>query len=595
MSAAPRKWLEIIRFEIGYQLSRKSTWVVFGAFLVMLMGQTNGQAMNAIDGEILFHAPLALAENGAIMCLVGLLVAAAVAGDAATRDAQLRIESLMHAAPIGRGAYLGGRFIGAFLVVALLLLAIPLAPIVAPFVHPDLEAEHLGTFRPAAYLQTYFLLIAPNAFAGTAILFSLATLVRHTMGSYLGAAFVLIGSVLSRQFIGKTLGRWELAQWLDPMAITTTDVMRKSWSPADLNARMVGLEGALLGNRLLWFVVALGVLAFTYTRFRYGGHAASRRWWQRRGGRVRELNEQPVALHAPIDVPRDFRVAGRLRQTLTIVRDSLREMVTGWSWLVLPFLFVQVATATKMMGHLGTPYLPTTGRVLDSLGGTLNLILVFIVLFAGELVWRERDANMQTLADTVPVPNGVRFAGKLLGLWLVVVALHAVLMLAGVLIQVRTGYYELEPLLYLQILFGLELVEALVFALLALSVHVLVNHKHVGHVVMVLLVMATIVLGALGIEHPLLIYGSDPGWRWSPISGFGPYVGPVLWFELYWAAWTLLLALVAFLFWVRGVQSGVRDRMRTARRRLTGRTIGVAAEAIALVLLVGGFIFYNTN
>jgi hypothetical protein len=79
------------------------------------------------------------------------------------------------------------------------------------------------------------------------------------------------------------------------------------------------------------------------------------------------------------------------------------------------------------------------------------------------------------------------------------------------------------------------------------------------------------------------------------MSGFGPFVGPVLWFELYWAAWVLLLALVARLFWVRGVEGGMGVRLRIARRRLTGRTVGAVAAALGLVLLVGGFIFYNTN
>ena len=29
-------------------------------------------------------------------------------------------------------------------------------------------------------------------------------------------------------------------------------------------------------------------------------------------------------------------------------------------------------------------------------------------------------------------------------------------------------------------------------------------------------------------EHPLLILGSEPSWRHSPISGFGPFLAPVL-------------------------------------------------------------------
>nr|MBA3640939.1 hypothetical protein [Acidobacteriota bacterium] len=290
--------------------------------------------------------------------------------------------------------------------------------------------------------------------------------------------------------------------------------------------------------------------------------------------------------------------AVRLRQTLSIPRDSLREMVTGWSWLVFPIVLALAATNEDLLLTManGTPVLPSTDRVIGTFRGPLNAVLVFIVLFAGELVWRERDANIQSLSDAAPVPDWVPFAGKLLGLWIVIAALHALLILSGVIVQVRLGWYDFDPALYVRIMLGLQLIAPLAFALLALSVHVLVNHKHVGHVVVLLLAIAVPTLTAqFGIEHPLLIYGSTPAWDYSPISSFGPFLGPVLWFELYWAAWTLLLAIVARLFWVRGVDLRLRERVRVARRRFTGAAAGGFAATAALVLAVGGFIFYNTN
>lgn len=375
------KWLEIIRFELVFQFRRKSTWLFFAVLLLPLIGLTNDQVTNARSGETLFNAPLFIAEISLIMSLVALLMLAAVAGDAATRDVQTRMEPLLHAAPIGRAAYLGGRFIGAFTVVAILLAVVPLVLMLALFVHPGLEAELVGPFRPAAYLQSYFLLILPNAFVATALLFALATLLRHTVGSYVGAAMVLAGQIFSTEFVGGTLGRWELAKLLDPTGASVLDVMTRTWSPVDLNTRLIGFEGGLLWNRLLWFAFVIAALAFTHARFDFGGDADAVRWWQR--GRLRaarsgrgdvagagagSLAGAVVARSAPVAVPRvprDFGPAGCVRQTLTIARDSLRE-VTGWSWLVLPFLAFRVAL---ILGELetmgaGTPVLPTTGLVL---------------------------------------------------------------------------------------------------------------------------------------------------------------------------------------------------------------------------------------
>ncbi|MEO8381465.1 MAG: ABC transporter permease [Acidobacteriota bacterium] len=596
---ATRKWLEIVRFELVHQLRRRSTWIFCGVFLMLLLGQTNGQVMEARDRAILFHAPLFIAQSSAVMALIALLIMAGMTGDAATRDIETRLEPLMHAAPIGRAVYLGGRFFGAFTVSALLLLIVPLYLLLARFVHPELTAQLVGPSRPAAFLQTYVLLTLPNAFVAVALMFALATLMRHSVGSYAGAALVVAGSILSTQILGRMQGRWELASLFDPAGHTSLELMARTWSPADLNTRLVGLGGGLFSNRLFWLGVACALLAFTYSRFRYGDERAGRR--ARAGTLVHGPLPSPEVVYAIPSPPRPApRALIRVRQTLAMTRDSMREMTTRWSWLVLPYLAFQIIVGLGELNVRGTPVLPTTGRVLaafyDLPPPFIISIFLFAILSAGELVWRERDANMAALSDAAPVPNWVRFAGKLLGLWTVIVALHAMLMLADMVMQVRLGWYDFDPLLYVQVLFGLQLIAPLVVASVALSVQVLVNQKHVGYLAVLALLIGWIVVAkTFGIEHPLLFPFASAGWRYSPMSGFAPYAGPFLAFMSYWAAWTLLLAIAAGLFWVRGVKPGLRERVRLAWQRLPGRTAAAATAALGLVLLLGGFLFYNTN
>jgi hypothetical protein len=171
----------------------------------------------------------------------------------------------------------------------------------------------------------------------------------------------------------------------------------------------------------------------------------------------------------------------------------------------------------------------------------------------------------------------------------------ALLTAAGMLIQVRLGYFDFEIGRYLQIFFGLQLIDYLLFALLVLVVHAVVNQKHIGYLVALLAYGVIAFPSWLGIEHHLLIYGSEPGWSYSDIRGFGPYLGPWLWFKLYWAAWALLLALVAMLFWARGREPGFGVRLQRAYRRLTRPMVWATAATLGLILSLGGFIFYNTN
>ena len=164
----------------------------------------------------------------------------------------------------------------------------------------------------------------------------------------------------------------------------------------------------------------------------------------------------------------------------------------------------------------------------------------------------------------------------------------------------RMGYFDLEIGLYLRILFGLQLIDYILFALLVFVVHAVVNQKHVGYLVALIAYGIIVFPSTVGLEHHLLIYGSGPRWTYSDIRGFGPSLGPWLWFKLYWAAWAVLLAVAGRLLWARGTERSLWPRLQVARRRCNGEgftraTAGVAATAVALIVTLGGFIFYNTN
>jgi ABC-type transport system involved in multi-copper enzyme maturation permease subunit len=197
--------------------------------------------------------------------------------------------------------------------------------------------------------------------------------------------------------------------------------------------------------------------------------------------------------------------------------------------------------------------------------------------------------------DATPVPEWVPFVGKLVGLALVMIVFIALMTAAGVGVQAILGYRDFQLPLWLRVMFGLQLPEYLLFAVLALFVHVVVNQKYVAHAVAVLLYAAIVFSDALGLQHNLLIYGGSPAWSYTDMRGFGATLGPWTWFKLYWAAWALLLVVAARLLWVRGREDGLRARLLLARRRLTLPTVGVAAAATTAILGLGGFVFYNTN
>ena len=119
---------------------------------------------------------------------------------------------------------------------------------------------------------------------------------------------------------------------------------------------------------------------------------------------------------------------------------------------------------------------------------------------------------MAEIADAAPVPEGAALLGRFLALVAMLAAFQAASMVGGILVQALQGYYHFELGLYLRILFGLNLADYVLLAALAMTVHVLVNHKYLGHIVVLLAFVFTVGLPATRlIRHHLLRLRHRPG------------------------------------------------------------------------------------
>lgn len=589
-----RKTLEVFRFELAYQLRRASTTLYFLIVLLMCIGLMQTMAGGSRDdGQ--FNSPFALMVTTLFGSMVGLAIIAAIAGDAGARDTDTRVDSLFYTSPVGKRAYLLGRFLGAFSVSALVLLALPAGAVVAAWM-PGIAPERLAPFSASASLMPYLLYALPNAFVGTALLFAAAALTRRVTASYAAAGFLFFSALIC----GKLLApRWDLgmARLLDPLGYTTIEVLTQSLTALQKNAFVLVLDRALLTNRLLWLGVATTVLAAAFARFRFAHHAVGRGSAPLKPKEAGDGRVDAMRIAVP-PARRVFDASTRMRQLLAISMRSFHELHTSRAWWIVPLLallFLLEAPALAR-NEMGIPGPLSTARLVEFLTGDVSVLLTLLIaLSSGELVWRERSARIHALAGATPTPDWLAVTGKFLGLAMMLAATLLLFLLAGIAVQSIYGTDRYDLALYLQLLFGLLLPEYLLAAALAMIVHVLVNQKYVANVLIVLVPAARNIIRELGVEDGLLLYGSLPNWTHSEIAGFGPVTEARLWFILYFGGWALLFALVTYLFWVRGEERDLRQRLALARRRLTRAAAMAGATALAIIAGVGGYIFYSTH
>ncbi|MDQ3556579.1 MAG: hypothetical protein M3409_07350 [Gemmatimonadota bacterium] len=597
----------IVRFELGYYGRRISTYVYFGIFLALgflLVNAAGGawqgvnMALGGSGGNVYVNSPYVVTMLTGAIGLFGVLVTAALLGNAVYRDYEAGIHPLFFTTPVSRLAYLGGRFTGALLVNAFIFLSIPLGILLGSLM-PYLDAEKFGPFQPMAFVHPYLVLLLPNLLFTGAIFFALAALTRQMLPNYVGGAMLLVGYLLAGN-LTQDLENERAAALLDPFGMQALDLATRYWTPAERNTQLVGLAGELLWNRLIWMGIGVAIFAFAYARFRFS-HVAPERASRKKAAAAVAEERSPYATPGRLVLPRAtrrFGVGAQLSQYLSLTRRSFWGIVANRYFfaIVASGLLFLIFSADQVGKLYGTTTWPVTYQVLEVLGGTFAIFMLIIITFyAGELVWREREVRISQVQDALPVPTWVPFAAKLTALGLMVAVLQGVILVAGVLTQAAKGYFNFELGLYARSLFGLQLVDYLLLCVLVMLIHVLVNHKYMAHLLVVLYFVATLFMGQLGLEHNLYRFGSDAGITYSDMNGYGPFLVPFFWFKAYWAAWALLLAVLTNLLWVRGQETAGGWRLRLARMRFRRPAAAAVSVAGLLILGLGGFIFYNTN
>ena len=596
------KLWRIFQFEFAHQMRSVSTWiylvVLFGFTILMNAATTPG---DGVYDNNTFHITGIVVIGG----LIWLLICAAIAGEAAARDVQTRMHPLTYSTPIEKFDYLGGKFLAALVLNSLLVLSLPLGVMIS-FYLPGLNETGLLPFNSWAYFNVYLFIALPNAFVATVLQFSFATLSRQVMTSYFASLLIAIFPQMIAVTAANLFDNQDLLKLLDPIGLVGIMGSELStWTPTEKNTRLLTLEGMFLWNRVLWLSIAVGLLLFTYFKFTFANADTTSLWSRFRRRRI--INDDtPVTLTAirVRNVERSFQFATSVSQTLMIARSSFGKIARNPVGLALVGIvgLTSAIFGSRIMTHFGIPLMPATSQVLDYLTTPVNnigsvwvVIPLLIMYFAGQLAWSERDARFSDVVDSLPVPEWSFLVGKFLGFGLIIFVWMAMLMIAGIFMQLGLGYDKLEIALYIKTLFGIQLIEYILFAFLALVIHVIVNEKKIGYL-LVLLVFSFIAFpSTFGVEHNMLIFGAGPEWSYSDMRGFGASVFPWLCFKLYWIAWALLLAVTARLLWVRGREHGLRYRLYLAKQRLTNTTARMLIVGSILLIVTGGFVFYNTN
>ena len=586
----------ILQFELRYWLRRPMPWVFLfiNALLVFFAVTSDDITIGQSYGSIHKNAPFVALGMYANMSVIALLMSTAFVQGAALRDFNYDTHQIIFSTPLRKFAYLMGRYLGAALMACLPLLGISLA-ILAGGLAPWLDAEQVGPVYWSAHLNGLLLFGLPNTLLICSIVFAIAVLTRSTIASFVGAIGVLVAYAVAGN-LTSDLDNEQLAMLLDPFGLNTFELMTKYWTVADKNTQVLGLEGMMAANRLLWLGVAALIWVATYFSFSFSPRSRRSR---KSAVANDELEAVPTALPPLPPTALSFSAATRWQQVLSQARLDFWGIFKSVPFIViLAFGLLNMSVGLSYVKDAyGLTLYPVTYNIIGTIQGSMYLFTIAILIFfSGALIWKERDAKVDEIYDSLPYSNWVPVLSKLLAMLAVLFTLQLLAVLTGIAAQTLMGYTKYELGVYAAEMLLIDWLRLAFIAVISMLFHTLINNKYLAYFAVVAFLIANVFIWTpLDVESLMVRYGSIPSFTFSAMNGFGPFVPGITWFNIYWLFFAAILVALTVFFWLRGKDTAWRKRQINAGLRYhSGMRWGLFG-LLGIWAIAAGFTFYNTQ
>ena len=522
-------FLKTAQFEFNYFKKQPSFYVcLIVFFLLPFFAMVSDNVRIGSASNVNFNSPHAIIQTMLFMSLIGMFLVANFVGGSAVRDYSHKMEGIVLSTPIGKTSYLWGKLFGAFLFCLVVFAAVPLGTFIGSF-WPTVDAQRLGDTSLLPYIWGYVIFVIPNFLFCSVLFYIFAVKTRSMMGMYLGVVgFFILYEISGTLLNDPSLS--DLAALLDPFALGAFIDETRYWTPFERNTHLVPLEGGLLANRLLWIGISLSLIVLMH-------------FFED----IRKPQKQPhKKLKADKHVkPTEYTLAkanllaqSQGKKFWMRTRFEIAQIVKSKPFIVLLLIsmFSLVSIFFDTDGFFGTSNWPLTRNMASFIMGAFGLmVMIVITYYSGETVWRDRQLGIGDIVDATPSRNWVLYSPKIIALTIIV----ASLMLSGIVFtsmyQVSKSYTHFEWGVYFGLITLGFLIPIIMMCVLAVLIQILSPNKYIGMLIFVAYFVVMLVARNFGLEHNLWHFANPPSLTYSDLNGYGHFLEPVLWYNLYWS------------------------------------------------------------
>lgn len=597
-------FLKLTLFELRKALIKRANLIYFTVFFGMAF-----LIVHAAAGAFDFIKIALVGEsahlNGAnvISTFLGffkvflIFVVAATVSSVVFIDYKYNTLSMTFTTGVSKTNFIVSKLIASLVTAAFIMSGAVVGHIVAS-VMPYLDASYFNEFNLFYYLIPFAQNFLLNIFIMTAIFMTFTMLFRSSLINWV-LVILFYGFHIIASFYFKDIDTSVAGALMDPTGSLAEKLQIHGLSAEQLGHHTLSFTGAYLWNRLLWASIGLLSLFVLFFKFDFQFQTSFFNFKRNtKESNTLKNQEEQSAFKLNKLSPCDEPIIAS-----SIVQIWLRSFLSEFKFITFSIHFIltliigfaMLTMTSSSMGHMyETASYPVTFLMVELISGTFSMLLtIFIALMAGELIWRERATHCDEINDALPISSLIPATSKIAALISTIVIFLLFFLIAGVIIQSSKEFYDFQIWQYITSIFGFELIDYVLFAILAFFVHTLVNNKYLSLMIL-LIYYFTGVFGFYIFEHGLLQVNNAPSVTYSDLNGYGNNVFSFWVFKFYWSLFAIILMLLIKLLWVRGESLHLKYRALQVLQSFT-KIKNPLLITTGLFALTGSYIFYNTN
>ena len=590
---------KIIKFELWARFKQPMTLLFFLMLVFQGIWYTQGNYEYYVNDATLMNGAALFYKNFAAGGILLVIILAIITGTVLYKDIQYQTAGFIYSTPVNEKKFFLGRFFAAYLINVIIAFGMLIGMALTPFSGIG-TPEQFGPMPWAQMFHGFFTLTALNLLLLTMVCFSVIVFFKKMPAGYL-SVFALVMIFLVSESTSTNARSMVPYELIDPFTYVYTSNVMDALPADQKNTGFLTFNSIFFINRLIWIGGSFLFFFLAYRKFSFKQFIAT-------SSKTKKsiLDDFKPSVFRNVDVPlvrlnfsnlefikKFWRLA--ILEFQNVVRPVNFKIILG----ILALMFFLQNVMWNATYYLG-PQQPITSSMTFVRLPMGFFIMMLLMIWAGELFFKDRSSDIWQITDSLPVPVWVTALSKFVAMSGVALITACVIILCGIVSQVVLGgWEEIDLVRYADDVLGykwgwLTYLQNIAFVFFLAG---LTGHRFLTHILGVGYYIFNIVSFDMGIWEEIRFgYALTPGVEdFSDVNGYGIWTISSWWYFLMWSALAFALILLGIHFWKRGVAQNFKRKLtfQTNQLNLSGKAFLVVCLAVFLSLQ--GFIVREVN